>query len=121
MTGALIAAAYDFGVGLFHLMFWRLFGWPARLLQAGRVNTAVTQTLNIMLTYVLFTYAMALTYMVIEARPHAALLWAGAGFWGLRAVLQPILFQLRPGLNGGVSAVWLIGAGLHASAALAWF
>ncbi len=118
MTYALLAASYDVSVDLFHLMFWRLFGWPSRLQPAGRLNAAITQTLNIMLTYVLFAYAAALTWGTLEARAQVTLLWTGAGFWVLRASLQPVLFPLRPGLNAGVSAIWMVGAGLHAWAAV---
>ena len=96
---ALLAAGFDVSVGLFHLMFWRLFGWPSRLQPAGRLNAAITQTLNIMLTYVLFAYAAALTWGTLGTGPQVTLIWIGAGFWILRASLQPLRFPLRPGLN----------------------
>ena len=45
MTYTILASLFDIGFGLFHLAFWRLFGWPATLVGSGKINAAVTQTL----------------------------------------------------------------------------
>jgi hypothetical protein len=112
----LLATLFDAGVGFFHLVFWRLFGWSRRLPRSGPINAAITQTLNVVLTYVLLAYAAALAYASRTGGDTSLLLWAGAGFWLLRAGLQPTLFPLRMTLNAPITGVWLLGAGLHAVA-----
>ncbi|MGX1748003.1 hypothetical protein, partial [Brevundimonas sp. NPDC055320] len=39
---------------------------------------------------------------------------AGAGFWLLRAILQPVLFSARRRLSIVLTIVFLIGGALHA-------
>lgn len=85
------AAAYNIGLGIFHLLFWRLFGWPDSLRPSGQVNMAITQTLNLMLSYGFFALAIGLiwaTAMDGPALPGLAV--AGCGFWVIRASLQPL-------------------------------
>jgi hypothetical protein len=116
---ALAAAIYDFAVGVFHLMFWRLFGWSDRLPPSGPVNAAVTQTLNIVLIYVLFAFAAGILWANWFDRDATFPLIAGAGFWLLRAALQPLLFALPRPMTLRLTALWLVGATLHGVAATA--
>ncbi|WP_313573796.1 hypothetical protein [Brevundimonas sp.] len=118
MTYAVLASIFDIGFGLFHLMFWRLFGWPSTLASSGTINTAVTQTLNVMLTYCFFAYGVALFWLRADENM-GVLAMAGAGFWLLRAILQPILFSARNRLSIVLTIIFLVGAALHATAALA--
>lgn len=106
------AAAYDLGFAAFHLLFWRVFGWPASLQRSGALNTAITQTLNLVLIYVFVAAAIS-----IALSRNTALLGAAAGFWALRAVLQPALFKL-PGLaQAAMTGLFALGAALHGLAA----
>lgn len=116
MSALTIASAiYDFGFVLFHLLFWRLFGWPVSLAPSGTVNAAITQTLNLMLSYCLVTYGVALLWV---GSVDGILALAGSGFWLLRAVAQPILFSLRPPFSIALTALFVCGALLHAAVAL---
>ncbi|WP_143276116.1 hypothetical protein [Brevundimonas diminuta] len=117
MTYAVLASIFDIGFSLFHLMFWRLFGWPSTLASSGKINTAVTQTLNVMLTYCFFAYGAALFWWR-EDENSGALALAGAGFWLLRAILQPVLFSARHRLSVVLTIAFLVGAALHAAAVL---
>jgi hypothetical protein len=116
---ALTAAVYDLAVAVFHLMFWRLFGWKDRLPASGAVNAAVTQTLNIVLIYVFCAFGLGISWAVWSHYDATPLLVAGAGFWLLRAALQPLLFPLPRALNLRLTAVWLVGAAVHGIAAAA--
>ena len=116
-TMSTAAGLIDLGFAAFHLMFWRLFGWPKILVASGEVNSAVTQTLNFVLTYVFIAYGGALIWLG-EAAP-AAMLWAGAGFWVLRAALQPALFPMRNKPSVIILAVFLTAGAVHAAAAWA--
>lgn len=120
MTPLAWAGAFDLAFAAFHLTFWRLLGWPRSLDPAGRVNAAVAQTLNIMLTFVLLASGLALVVGPMIGRTVDAVVPAiGAGFWLLRTALQPLLFPRLAPWSLALGAVFLAGFLLHAWAALA--
>lgn len=108
-----LSAMYDLGFAMFHLTFWRWFKWPWSLEKSGRLNQGITQTLNVMLSYVFVVYAASLGLAAAPIRGPLAL--AGSGFWLLRAIAQPVLFA-RTRLSWVMVAVFALGAGLHAIA-----
>ena len=91
----LLCGMIDLGFAAFHMLFWRLFGWPERLAPSGATNAAITQTLNIVLTLVFVMYGAALIWQGWHGVPATMLLWAGVVFGVVRAALQPLLFGLR--------------------------
>lgn len=112
---ASLSAVYDIGFGLFHLTFWRWLKWPHSLEKSGRLNQSITQTLNVMLSYVLFAYGMS---MALASPPfRAPLALAGSGFWLLRALAQPVLFA-RTRLSWVMTVVFAAGAVLHVAASI---
>lgn len=116
---ALLAGVLDLCFALFHLLFWRLFGWPERLAASGRTNAAITQTLNIMLTLVFVLYGLKLVHLGwlgLGADPQ--LLAAGVLFGLVRSALQPLLFGLESGLSRLFLAVALATTAVHAGAML---
>jgi hypothetical protein len=114
----LAAGLADLGFALFHLAFWRLFGWPQRLEASGALNSAITRTLNVMLTFVFLAYGGALLWQAQSPAVPAALPLAGAAFWSLRLVLQWLWFDLRPLASRLVTGAFALAAGLHLLAAL---
>ena len=66
MTAAVLAGATDLGFALFHAMFWRLFNWPGRLPASGTVNSAITQTLNVVLIYAFCAYGAGLIWLGLD-------------------------------------------------------
>lgn len=108
MKTALILAAglFDLAIAGFHILFWRLFRWPESLAVSGRLNTAITQTLNIMLTYVFVVYGI--TILMQGAQASAALLLPGAGFGVIRIFLQFRLF----GVRGVASTIFTVAAAI---------
>ncbi len=116
----LIAAGLgDLGFALFHLLFWRLFGWPERLEASGSLNSAITQTLNVMLTFVFAVYGGALVWHGLHGGAPAMLPLAGGLFWALRLVLQFLWFGMKPMASRLITAVFALVAALHLLAALA--
>lgn len=106
------SGAYNIGFAVFHLCFWMLFHWDASLRSSGPLNAAITQTLNIVLTYCFVVYGGALIWAGVVSTPVSPLvLIAGAGFWLLRAILQPILFPMR--MSVGITAVFAVGVVVH--------
>lgn len=120
MTSSLMfaAAAYVFALAIFHLMFWRLFRWPATLANSGRINTGVTQTLNIMLTLGVTMYGAALCWGALHPdKTFWTLPAAGAVFLAVRVVVQPFQFSMRDRPSQIITIVFALGAAIHAAAA----
>ena len=121
MTSSLLlaAAAYCFALAAFHMMFWRLFGWPTSLAGSGTLNVSVTQTLNVMLTLGVVMYGAALCWGALHPeRSVWALPAAGALFLGVRTVVQPFQFAMRDTSAQILTVAFVAGAAVHAAAAL---
>lgn len=119
-SGLLLACGMaDLAFAAFHLMFWRLFGWPERLAASGRLNSAITQTLNIMLTLVFVLYGGKLLVLGARGDPADAYLIASGVLFGLvRSVLQVVLFGLHSAGSKAFLAVALGATALHAAVLL---
>jgi hypothetical protein len=116
LEGSSVAAlaVYNLGFALLHLIFWRWFDWPASLESAGPINAAVTQTLNLMLTYCFLAYGGWLLWCVtIGETPSPLLLIAGGGFWLVRAIAQPMLFSLESRISRWLLFLFAAGAAGH--------
>jgi hypothetical protein len=109
---------YDVGFGVFHIFFWHLFRWPETLKASGSVNRAITQTLNVMLTYVFVVYAIALIWGAHAGADNRLLLSAGAVFWAIRAAAQVMLFRIQRSISAALTALFIAGALLHGLAAI---
>ncbi len=113
------AALFNGGFGVFHVLFWRIFGWPRTLQSSGPVNAGITQVLNLCLTFVFFAMAIGLG---LSARNEAhlpatePLLATAAAFWLFRAALQPVYFGLKHPASIILFAIFLAGAAIHAAA-----
>ena len=120
MTSSLmiLAAVYCFALALFHLMFWRLFRWPASLAASGSINAGVTQTLNLMLTFAVTVYGLALLWGAFHLdRTAWTLPAAGALFLAVRVVVQPFQFSMRNAPSLVLTAIFVVGALIHTAAA----
>ena len=114
----LAAGLVDLGFALFHAAFWRLFGWPERLEASGSLNAAITQTLNLMLSFVFVVYGAALIWHAGEPAAPWLLPIAGGLFWLLRLALQFFWFDLRPLASRAIAGVFAVTATLHLAAGL---
>lgn len=120
MTSSLMfaAAAYAFALAVFHLMFWHLFRWPATLTNSGRINTGVTQTLNIMLTFGVVMYGAALSWGALHPdKTSWTLPAAGALFLAVRVAVQPFQFAMSNRPSQIITIVFALGAAILAAAA----
>lgn len=114
----LACAAFNAALFLFHAAFWRLFRWPGSLGGSGRINTAITQVLNIMLAYCFLVAAAAFVWLYRSGGDARPLALAGAGFWLIRTVLQPLFFSMRNTASVAITGVFAVGFVLHLAAAL---
>jgi hypothetical protein len=120
MTSSLLfaSALYSFALAVFHLMFWRLFRWPASLAGSGSLNVSVTQTLNIMLTLGVTMYGAALFWGALHPAQTAwTLPAAGALFLAVRTVVQPFQFSMHDRPSQAITVIFALGAIVHAAAA----
>ena len=114
-TISLLCIVYNLCFAAFHVLFWRWRQWPGTLAASGAVNSGITQTLNVMLTYIFLAYATAIGVVVFvqNASPSASgLALTGAGFWLLRTVVQPVLFAPAR-LSRAMTMIFLVGTILH--------
>jgi hypothetical protein len=119
MTIAIAAGTLDWGFAIFHLLFWRLFGWPQSLRASGIVNTAITQTFNWLAIYLFAMCGTAFIWLASSGASVPPLLaLAGAGFWGLRLLLQFALFPMRNARSITLAAIFAATAVLHGAAML---
>lgn len=113
-----LAIVFNAGFGIFHLLFWRLFAWPASLRASGTVNAGITQVLNFCLTFVFFAVAIGLASAVQTGLSAGPLLLAGCLFWAFRAALQPVYFPMRHPASGALLVLFVLGSIIHGLAYL---
>jgi hypothetical protein len=80
---------------IFHLLFWRLFGWRRQLRKLDLVNGGIMQVLNLCLSLVFLIFAIISLWFAEELLRTALgrVMLAGMGvFWLLRLIEQPIFF-----------------------------
>ena len=115
----LAAGVFNLALAVFHLSFWRLFGWPGSLSESGAVNRGVTQVLNLAITY-LFVLSAVVCFTFPSELAGTALgrfwLMAMVGFWAARALIQPSFFGLRRPLSIVLFGVFILGAVIHGTA-----
>ncbi len=97
-TLLIIGGVFNLAFAVFHLLFWRIFGWNKELAKLSFINRAIVQVLNLCLTFVfvIFAYVSFLHPRELLApglgRSLVALI---AAFWLLRAIEQMVFFRLR--------------------------
>lgn len=123
MTGAeaLVVAggAFNLAFAVFHVLFWRIFGWKEELRKLSFVNRAIVQVLNLCLTFafVIFAYvSLAHSHDLVSTGLGRSLLALVAMFWLLRAIEQVLFFGLRRWASRAFLLAFLAGAALYAAA-----
>lgn len=116
-----VAGWFNLAFAVIHAAFWWLFRWRSDLVRLRPVNRVITQVLNVMLTYVFAAVAAGQLLQPEEFAGSVAgrgMLAGMAGFWVLRAGLQPLFRGVAGrGVQAAFYALFLLGAVLHL---LAW-
>jgi hypothetical protein len=112
----ILAALFNAGFAIFHMFFWRLFGWPASLEPAGKINAGIIQVLNLCIIFVFLAIGgvQAVISLTADADSIAPLMLGIAAFWLFRAVLQPLFFPLRHKTSALLFFLFLAGSAIHA-------
>ncbi|MGS1013897.1 hypothetical protein ACVCL0_10110 [Rhodanobacter sp. UC4450_H17] len=112
-----LCGVHSLAFALFHLAFWKLFGWPGALQQAGVGTRAVTQILNLRLIYVFLgvaTLCFAMPRDLLGTPLGHALLGGMSLFWVGRLVEQFVFLRHNILLVHALTASFVLGAVLFA-------
>lgn len=113
-----LCGMHSLGFAVFHMMFWKWFGWPRDLQRTSLATRAVTQILNLRLIYVFLGIA-ALCFFLPEELLHTRLgqvVMAGmAVFWLGRLVEQFVFLRINRPLVHVLSLLFAVGAVLFAA------
>jgi tryptophan-rich sensory protein len=111
-----LPGVFDLAFAVFHLGFWRIFGWREELPRLSFANRGILQVLNLCLTYV-FVVMAATCLLVADDLTTSGLgrflLGSFALFWALRAIYQPVFFGLKHPLSIGLFVAFLLGTAIH--------
>lgn len=117
----ILCGIHSFGFALFHLAFWKLFGWPQSLQTAGAANRAVIQIANLRLIYV-FGGVGALCFFMPQQLADTllgrAMLLGMSGFWIGRTIEQFVFLRINRPLVHVLTILFVLGAVLFALPAL---
>ncbi|WP_149194819.1 hypothetical protein [Luteimonas suaedae] len=113
----LLCGLHSLGFALFHLAFWKLFGWKHELRKAALPTRAITQILNLRLIYV-FAGIAAICFLFpteLRATPLGrALLLFMALFWVGRTIEQFVFLRVNHPLVHALTGTFVLGAILFA-------
>lgn len=113
-----LCAAHSFGFALFHLGFWRLFGWPRTLQATTLPNRAILQIANVQLVWVFTAVGLLCLCFPTElaGTPLGRAVLAGmAAFWMIRLAGQFVWLRMRHPLVHVLSVLFALGALLFAA------
>lgn len=116
-TILLLCAAHSFGFALFHLGFWKLFGWPRTLRDTTAANRAILQIANVQLVWVFLVVGVLCLLFPAElatTRLGRACLVGMSGFWVLRLAGQFIWLRINHAMVHVLTALFALGAILFA-------
>ncbi len=112
-----LGGATAIGFAVFHLAFWRLFGWREELARLGFINRQVMQILNLCLTFCFLIFAwvsLVHTDEMLTTGLGRSLLALIALLWLTRAAEQWWFFGIRHRGSLAFFVVFLAGAALYA-------
>ena len=109
-------ALYNLGFAIFHILFWRIFGWKKDLASLTHVNRSIMQILNLRLIYIFLVMALVLFVFQNEltaTKLGQALLISFSVFWFMRTVEQVIFFGVKNKISLAMTVLFLLGGVIH--------
>ena len=108
-----LAGLHSLGFAVFHMAFWRIFGWRKTLRTATVADRAILQILNLRLIYVLLGVA-ALCFVYTDelhgSELGRALLAGMSLFWIGRTVEQFVFLRIDRPLVHALTTLFVLGA-----------
>lgn len=111
--GGVLALAF----AIFHIFFWKVFGWTSGLASLNRVNRGLMHVLNLCITFVLFYVAFLSLFNtedLVSTRLGHTVLVGVSLFCILRAVEQIIFFGLKHTVSIVFFGLFLLGSAIFA-------
>ena len=112
-----LAGVHSLGFALFHLAFWRLFGWKRELASVSAANRAIMQILNLRVTYMrlgMGVIALAFTSDLVDTHLGLVLLCFMTLFWVGRTIEQFVFLRINDWRVHLLTGLFVLGAALHA-------
>lgn len=112
-----LCGVHSIAFALFHAAFWRLFRWRTELARVGRPTRAIVQILNLRLIHVFLGIGIVCFVFPEELAGTPlgrALLLLMALFWAGRTIEQLVFLRIDHPLVHGLTAAFVLGAGLFA-------
>lgn len=113
-----LAGIHSLAFAAFHLAFWRLFDWKRELAKVGLPTRAVTQILNLRLTYVFLGVGAACFFFtddLLQTPLGQAMLGFMALFWLGRTIEQWVFLRIHDVRVHMLTALFVLGAILFAA------
>ncbi len=113
---------YNIVLVIFHLLFWRLFGWNNDLRKLTAINRAIMPVLNLSLVFVFVMFAwlsLVHTYELRYTSVGRSILLSISVFFFLRGLLQVLYFRLQHWISFTFLVFFLAGGVLYGIPALA--
>ena len=113
-----LGGAHSLAFAVFHLGFWKLFGWRQTLRTATVADRAILQILNLRLIYVLLGVAVlcfAFTDELLHTGLGRALLLGMSLFWVGRTIEQFVFLRINRPFVHVLTALFVVGAALFAA------
>ncbi|HJN25159.1 MAG TPA: hypothetical protein QGG18_05620 [Rhodospirillales bacterium] len=123
-TSLVLAGVFNFGIAVYHIFFWRLFGWKKDLLSLHKINRSIMHAMNFALIFIFSFFAYLLLFHakeLLNSQLGQATLTGVALFWLFRGLIQLPLFGYGQPRSLFFFGAFLIGAGLHAFPILVLF
>lgn len=111
------AGGFDLALAAVHALFPLIFRWDQRLKKLDPVTRGILRTLNVMLTLVFLAVGLLFCFgapTVVSDPLGRGMLFAAAGFWAIRALVQGPMFGLQHPVSVALAALFAGGAVLHA-------
>lgn len=112
-TWITLGGLHSLAFALFHIAFWKLFGWPQTLAGTTIANRAILQILNLRLIYVFLGIA-ALCFIFtdeLHSTPLGrALLMGMSLFWIGRTIEQFVFLRINRLAVHVLTALFVLGA-----------
>ncbi len=112
-----LGGLHSLGFAVFHLAFWKLFGWTRGLATLHPANRAILQILNLRLVYVFLgmgAISLAFTADLVHTRLGIALLCFMALFWVGRTIEQFVFLRINDWRVHLLTGLFVLGTALHA-------
>ncbi|MGN7919628.1 hypothetical protein [Lysobacter sp. ESA13C] len=112
-----LGGLHSLAFAMFHMAFWKLFGWRRSLQTATVADRAILQILNLRLIYILLGIAVLCFVYTDELHTTAlgrALLIGMSLFWVGRTIEQFVFLRINRPMIHVLTALFVLGAAIFA-------